>query len=366
MPSPTTAVVLSTASPEDLVLLGTRANPEERSDVRFVTFEEIAAAPANGVTRVGVLADSVVMALPPGMQLMDLLRRGPDRLREEGERALRQPHGSFQRDEIRLSAPLPAPPTIRDFMVFPNHVKGTGLLFGRPEIPAVWWEQPVFYFTNPYAVVGPYDDVPMPPGCVDLDFELEVAAVVGRSGRDLTVEDAQDAIVGYTIMNDWSARDLQAQEMTVGLGPAKGKDSATTLGPVLVTSDELEPFRSGTSFALEMSVSVNGQPFGTDRLDHMAWSFAEMVAYASRGTWVRPGDVLGSGTCGNGCLAELWGRQGRGRPPIGAGDVVSMTVEQLGTIENRVVRAPAASNERPAWLRNAADRRDRVRTATAT
>jgi 2-keto-4-pentenoate hydratase/2-oxohepta-3-ene-1,7-dioic acid hydratase in catechol pathway len=334
--------------------------------VRFVTFEERAVATADRVARVGVLADagltadSEVMALPPGKQLIDLVRLGPDGLREEGERALQRPHGSFRRNDIRLLAPIPTPPTIRDFMVFPDHVEGTGLLFGRPEIPSVWWEQPVFYFTSPHAVVGPYDEVPVPPGCVDLDFELEVAAVVGRPGRALSVDEAQDSIIGYTIMNDWSARDLQAREMVVGLGPAKGKDSATTLGPVLVTADELEPLRQGSSFALEMSVSINGQPFGTDRLDHMAWSFAEMVAYASRGTWVQPGDVLGSGTCGNGCLAEMWGRQGRGRPPIGPGDVVSMTVEQIGTIENRVVAAAPGLDESPAWLRNAIERRDRA------
>jgi 2-keto-4-pentenoate hydratase/2-oxohepta-3-ene-1,7-dioic acid hydratase in catechol pathway len=331
--------------------------------VKFVTFEQIPAA--DGMACAGVLADSAVIPLAPQVRLIDLVRLGPDRLREEGEHALGQPRRAVPLDEVRLLAPLPEPPTIRDFMVFPDHVEGVGMLFGRPGIPPVWWEQPVFYFTNPYAVVGPYDEVAMPPGCVDLDFELEVAAVVGRPGRDLTPEEAQQTIVGYTIMNDWSSRDLQSREMSVGLGPAKGKDAATTLGPVLVTADELEPFRHGTSFTLDMSVSINGLPFGTDRLDHMAWSFAEMVAYSSRGTWVRPGDVLGSGTCGNGCLAERWGREGRVHPPIGPGDVVTMTVDQIGTIENRVVAArlpaPATPDERPAWLRNAIDRRDASR-----
>lgn len=196
----------------------------------------------------------------------------------------------------------------------------------------------VFYFTNPYAVVGPYDDVPVPPGCRTFDFELEVAAVIGTAGSDLSVAEAEHHIAGYTILNDWSARDVQAHEMRAHLGPAKGKDTVTTLGPVLVTADELRPFRHGASFDLAMRVSVNDVVIGEDRLSNMAWSFAEMVAYASRGTWVRPGDVLGSGTCGGGCLAELWGRHGRDAvPPVRPGDVVTMTVEQLGTIRNRVV-----------------------------
>jgi 2-keto-4-pentenoate hydratase/2-oxohepta-3-ene-1,7-dioic acid hydratase in catechol pathway len=223
-------------------------------------------------------------------------------------------------------------------MTFEQHVQGAAMLMGDGRIGEEWYELPVFYFTNPYAVIGPYDDAPIPPGCHILDYELEVAAIVGRAGHNLSVDEAERHIVGYTILNDWSARDLQAREMRAHLGPAKGKDTATTLGPWLVTADELAPYRAGTSFDLGMSVSVNDVLLGADRLSNMAWSFAEMVAYASRGTWVRPGDVLGSGTCGNGCLAELWGRHGRDTaPPLRPGDVVTMTVEGLGTIRNRVV-----------------------------
>jgi 2-keto-4-pentenoate hydratase/2-oxohepta-3-ene-1,7-dioic acid hydratase in catechol pathway len=214
-----------------------------------------------------------------------------------------------------------------------------------------WYEAPTFYFTNPYALVGPHDDVPVPPGSELLDFELEVAIVVGRDGASLTPEQARDHVFGYTILNDWSARDLQRREMKVSLGPAKGKDSATTLGPWLVTADELEPYRDADGFlALDLRVSVNGAEVGQDLLSNMGWPFEDLISYASRGTWVRAGDVLGSGTCGNGgCLAELWGRRGRiDPPPLRPGDVVEMTVEGIGTIRNTIVQGSELPPVRPA------------------
>ena len=244
-------------------------------------------------------------------------------------------------DQVRLLAPL-APPTVRDFVAFEEHVEGVRKsIDGVGGVVPEWYEAPTFYFTNPYAVIGPDDDVPVPPGSSVLDFELEVAAVIGREGRHLAPEQAREHIAGYTIFNDWSARDLQAREMKVNLGPAKGKDTATTLGPWLVTADELEPYRDADGFlALAMSAEVNGRVVGRDLLSNMGWPFEDLIAYASRGTLVRPGDVLGSGTCGNGgCLAELWGR-GTSReelPPLRPGDVVTLTVEGLGTIANRVV-----------------------------
>ncbi|MFG1925288.1 fumarylacetoacetate hydrolase family protein [Cryptosporangium sp. NPDC048952] len=180
-----------------------------------------------------------------------------------------------------------------------------------------------------------------PPGSSLFDFELEVAAVIGRAGRDLVGPDAEAHIAGYTIMNDWSARDLQFTEMNVRLGPAKGKDTSTTLGPVLVTPDEIEPYRSGSSYDLRMTASVNGRPIGADSLSSMHFSFGAMIAHASRGTEVRPGDVLGSGTCGGGCLAELWDRHGLdAHPSLRPGDTVTIGVEQLGTITSRIVDYP--------------------------
>lgn len=245
---------------------------------------------------------------------------------------------------MRLLAPL-QPPTVRDFVTFEEHVEGVRRsVDGAAGVPEQWYAAPTFYFANPYAVYGPHDDIPVPPGSQVLDFELEVAAVIGKEGRDLTPEQARDHIVGYTVFNDWSARDLQSAEMRIGLGPCKGKDTATTLGPYLVTADELEPYRDTDGFLrLALTAEVNGQVVGKDLLSNMSWTFEEMTAYASRGTRVMPGDVLGSGTCGNGgCLAELWGVRGERTPaPLKPGDTVTLTVEGIGTVSNTVVAGAA-------------------------
>jgi 2-keto-4-pentenoate hydratase/2-oxohepta-3-ene-1,7-dioic acid hydratase in catechol pathway len=268
--------------------------------------------------------------------VLDLVRAGLPAALEAGAAALARP--AVPLDSVRLLPPLQAP-TVRDFVAFEEHVEGMVASSGEA-VPPQWYQAPTFYFTNPYALIGAHDDVAVPPGSQRFDFELEVAVVVSRDGASLTAEQARDHVFGYTILNDWSARDLQFREMAVKLGPAKGKDSATTLGPWLVTADELEPYRDDDGFlALDMRVSVNGTEVGQDLLSNMGWPFEELIAYASRGTEVRAGDVLGSGTCGNGgCLAELWGTRGDAAPPpLRIGDVVEMTVEGLGTIRNRVV-----------------------------
>ncbi|MFJ9566395.1 fumarylacetoacetate hydrolase family protein [Streptomyces fuscichromogenes] len=289
-----------------------------------------------GKRQSGVAADGRFHPFDHPVGLLDLITEGEEPLREAGGRALA---GSLPvaLADVRLLPPL-EPTTVRDYMTFESHVAGVARGYGDT-VPEEWYTAPAFYFTNPYAMIGAHDDVPVPPGCLRFDFELEVAAVVGRAGRDLTPERARDHIVGYTILNDWSARDLQGREMKVKLGPAKGKDTATTLGPWLVTTDELEPHRDADGFLdLALTVYVNSEVVGEDRLSNMAWTFEEMAAYASRGTWIRPGDVLGSGTCGNGgCLAELWGRNRVFEPPpLVPGDTVTMTVEGIGAISNTV------------------------------
>ncbi|MGW0707548.1 fumarylacetoacetate hydrolase family protein [Streptomyces sp. NPDC002643] len=287
--------------------------------------------------------DGTLRPLPGVHSLAGLLAEGgglPELLDGDTAPLAPGPHVS----EVRLLAPL-RPPTVRDFVTFEEHVEGVRRsVDGGAGVPEQWYAAPTFYFTNPYAVYGPHDDIPMPPGSGALDFELEVAAVIGEEGRDLTPEQARDHIVGYTIFNDWSARDLQSAEMRVNLGPCKGKDTATTLGPYLVTADELEKYRDPDGFLrLALTAEVNGEVVGRDLLSNMSWTFEEMVAYASRGTVVRPGDVLGSGTCGNGgCLAELWGVRGRqDPPPLKPGDTVTLTVEGIGSVSNTVVPGPA-------------------------
>ncbi|WP_216587592.1 fumarylacetoacetate hydrolase family protein [Streptomyces brasiliscabiei] len=297
--------------------------------MKFATFVH------DGKWQSGVVADDRVHAFEHPVDLLDLIMEGGEALCEEGERALARSL-SVPLADVRLLPPL-EPPTVRDYMTFESHVAGVARGYGDT-VPAEWYAAPAFYFTNPYAMIGAHDDVPVPPGCRRFDFELEVAAVIGKEGRDLTPERARDHIIGYTILNDWSGRDVQGREMKVKLGPAKAKDTATTLGPWLVTTDELEPHRDPEGFLdLALSVQVNGETVGQDRLSSMAWTFEEMAAYASRGTWIRPGDVLGSGTCGHGCLAELWGRKGfLEPPPLVRGDTVTMTVEGIGSISNTV------------------------------
>ncbi|MFJ6855091.1 fumarylacetoacetate hydrolase family protein [Streptomyces sp. NPDC091271] len=285
--------------------------------------------------------DGTLFPLPGVTSLTALLAKtgGLPGLLAAGGAALDGPAGPPV-SQVRLLAPL-QPTSVRDFVTFEEHVEGVRRsVDGVAGVPEQWYAAPTFYFTNPHAIYGPQDGVPVPPGSAVLDFELEVAAVIGREGHDLTPRQARDHIVGYTVFNDWSARDLQSAEMKVGLGPCKGKDTATTLGPYLVTSDELEPHRDAEGFLrLALTAEVNGVTVGEDLLSHMSWTFEEMTAYASRGTRVVPGDVLGSGTCGNGgCLAELWGVRGKQTPPpLKPGDTVTLTVEGIGSLTSTVV-----------------------------
>jgi 2-keto-4-pentenoate hydratase/2-oxohepta-3-ene-1,7-dioic acid hydratase in catechol pathway len=300
-------------------------------------------------TRAGVLADDQIYGFAQGIKLAGLLGDDGERLHQAGEDALKDPDAVVAVADVELLSPLPTPPTIRDFLCFEQHLAGVSLMY-NPEatVRPGFYKQPVFYFSNPYAVVGPDAGIPIPPGCSVFDYELEVAAVVGLAGRNLAPDAAERHIVGYTIMNDWSARDIQGPEMEMGLGPAKGKDTVTSLGPFLVTADELAPYRSGTAFDLDLSVTLNGREMGRDRWSSMYWSYAELLAYASRGTMVGPGDIIGSGTCGMGCLAEGWGRHGNEfSPPLAVGDVVELTVEGIGRLRNTVVAGDTLIPLRP-------------------
>jgi 2-keto-4-pentenoate hydratase/2-oxohepta-3-ene-1,7-dioic acid hydratase in catechol pathway len=289
-------------------------------------------------TRAAVVEDDVVRVLAAGIDTIELLSADP----EQRLRLASRTEAEVALHDAALLAPV-KPATIRDFSVFEQHIEGVRMN-GDPnaEVPPIFYESPYCYFTNPHALTGPGDAIAVPPGCERLDLELEVAAVIGRAGRNLTPEESAAHIAGYTIFNDWSARDLQMAEMRLGLGTCKGKDFANTLGPWIVTPDELEPYLDGDRLDLEMRADVNGRELGVDTLANMAWSFPELVSYASRGTVVVPGDVLGSGTCGSGCLFELWGRHGRDFfDPLGPGDVVSLHAEGIGTLTNTVVEGVA-------------------------
>ena len=225
-------------------------------------------------------------------------------------------HAEYPLADVLLRAPVLRPPAVRDFYAFEQHVRTARALRGLEMVPE-WYEVPVFYFSNPAAIFGPEDDVPYPEGTKELDYELEVAAVIGADG----------AIGGFTVMNDWSARDLQRLEMKVGLGPAKGKDFATSLGPVVVTPDEFDG-SGGTMLA-----RVNGEERSRGELGDMHFSWERIVSHAARNTRLLPGDVLGSGTVGTGCILELG--DGRWLEP---GDVIELEVEGIGVLRNTVVQ----------------------------
>src|SRR5437870_7855220 len=286
--------------------------------------------------RVGLLVDGSVHGLAHGVALVDLLGDDGTKLRHAADRATREPFEILTLDSIVLKAPIPRPPTIRDFYAFEQHVRTARQSRGLAMDPD-WYEMPVFYFSNPYCVIGPNVDVPVAPGSKEMDFELEVAAIVGRGGSDLEPRDAEQHIAGFCVMNDWSARDVQRREMKLSMGPVKGKDFATSLGPALVTRDELGPFRKGRAFDLAMTASVNGREYSRASLADIYWSFGEMLAYASRGTELVAGDVIGSGTCSTGCILELsLTHGGEAYPWLRPGDVVELDVGGLGTISNRV------------------------------
>ena len=254
-----------------------------------------------GGERVGLVVNGEIRALDRPATLLGMLSAGGSTMAEEALIARRRPAEVVPLARARLMPPIPRPPSVRDFMAFENHV-------------------------------------PIAPGSQAWDYEVEVAAVIGTGGSNLSVRAAETAIAGYTILVDWSARDLQNAEMSVGLGPAKGKDTATSFGPYLVTADELGGFASGGGYDLAMTATVNGDQWSAGSWADLHWTFGEMISYASRGTTLMPGDVIGSGTVGTGCILELSAVHGSQRYPwLRPGDRVRVEVEQLGAVETRIL-----------------------------
>ncbi len=273
--------------------------------------------------------------------MLTLLDRGPDALvqlsdaatafaRQFASEAEVPPEIAVARWEATLLSPLPRPRAFRDFYAFEQHVVAAYTRRGRP-VPAAWYRMPVFYFGHTGTFFGPDTAVPKPATTRELDFEMEIACVIGRPGRDIPVEQADEYIAGYAILNDWSARDVQREEMTVGLGPAKGKDFATSLGPWLVTSDELAARTRDGRLHLRMIARVNGDQIADGNAATMHWTFAQMIARASADVTLEPGDILGSGTVGGGCILELGPER---QPWLDAGDEVEIEVEGLGRLRN--------------------------------
>lgn len=298
--------------------------------MRWVTYEQ-----SDGTAAVGLVVADEIRALRDTHDVTELLGDDGEKLASAAQRAMNDPREVLALAEKRLLAPIRRPPSVRDFMAFEAHVINTRQV--GQQVEPVWYEQPGFYFSNPAAIHAPGDDVAIPPGCERFDYEVEVAAVIGLGGRDLTADQAGKHIAGYTVLVDWSARDLQRAEFPFGLGPSKGKDSATTLGPFLVTPEELEPVRAGRGFNLAMMAHVNGRLYSKGSWAEIYWSFEEMLAYASRGTQLVPGDIIGSGTVGTGCILELANLNGTETYPwLVPGDEVRVTVEQLGEVLTRV------------------------------
>ena len=274
--------------------------------MRLVTFRD-----GDGRSAVGRLDGERVVEQRAQHMLAWLAGEG----REDAERV-------HDRGAVTLLAPVPEPPSVRDFFAFEGHV-ATGWRLRGGEVPPAWYDAPVFYFSNPASIHGPGEPVRRPPATAMLDFELEIAAVLGADGE----------ITGFTLFNDWSARDVQRAEMTVGLGPAKGKDFAISLGPWLVTPDEL-PYEDGR-LRLTATVSVNGRELTRSDAGEQHWSWPELVAHAARDTRLRPGDVLGSGTLNRGCLLELGPLDGERF--LEPGDTVTLAAEGRGELTAAVV-----------------------------
>ena len=228
---------------------------------------------------------------------------------------------SFDDPDMRLLTPLDRVQSLRDFLAFEDHVK-RGAARRDSEVPAYWYEAPIYYKGNHRTIAGPNTECRWPRYSSHLDFELELAMIVGKRGRDVTPEEAPDHIFGFTIFNDFSARDIQAKEMATWLGPAKGKDFANALGPCIVTADEV-----GAEPDLEMICRVNGEEWGRARSSQAHWSWSQMIEHVSQSEDIYPGDVYGSGTPGGCCGLDL----GRRLEP---GDVVELEIEKIGILRN--------------------------------
>lgn len=311
--------------------------------MKLLSFEAGGGAALGAVGGDGSIIDLTALGDPNLASMQALIEAGEaglDRAREALERGV----GGREPESVRWLAPLPRPVQMRDFLVFEEHMRIAGWNGAKlrhqwgapppppapPPVPKIWYEQPLYYKCNRFAVAGPDTTIAWPLASRIIDYELELACVIGRGGRDIPAEDAAEHIFGYTVFNDLTARDLQFREMQGPLGPAKGKDfdGANVLGPVLVTADEIDGAK------LTMTAHVNGALWSSGSSSTMHWSFPQMIEHVSRGETLHPGEVLGSGTVGGGCGLEL-GRF------LKHGDVVTLEIEGIGRLTT-TIHAPHA------------------------
>ena len=241
---------------------------------------------------------------------------------------------AIKESEASLLPPVTNPDTFRDFYAFEKHVKAARKLRGL-EMHPDWYKLPIFYFSNPTTLYGHGEIVPYPTGTEELDFELEFAIIIANGGQNIKKENADKMIAGYTILNDWSARDLQREEMQLNLGPAKGKDFANSFGPYMVTPDELTDAWDNNKLHLRMTCHVNGKLISDGNTNDLYHSFPTMIERASMNVDLRPGDYIGSGTVGTGCILELRPESTGGW--LKRGDVVRLEIEHIGVLENTIV-----------------------------
>jgi 2-keto-4-pentenoate hydratase/2-oxohepta-3-ene-1,7-dioic acid hydratase in catechol pathway len=249
-----------------------------------------------------------------------------DEARSAVAQALRSGHESIlDPATVRLRTPIPRPPSVRDFYAFEAHVKKGFEKRGEP-MPKEWYEIPVYYRSGNHNIIGTDEDVLWPRFTEKFDYELELAAVISRRGSNVSAADAGSYIAGYMVMNDFSARDIQRREMKVRLGPAKGKEWCTALGPVLATADEV-----GDPYNLTMTARINGEEWSRGNSGSIYWKFEQMIEFLTQDDTIFPGDVIGSGTVGTGCGLELdrW---------VKPGDVMELEIEKIGVLRNRVVK----------------------------
>lgn len=306
--------------------------------MKLVSFKQ------NQVEKIGAIEDGMIYdlhALNPIISdnMLEFLRGGEKQI-QLAEAAVQKKEPTFSSDSVELLSPMPNPVSVRDAYAFRQHVETARRNRGLEMIPE-FDEIPIFYFTNHNAVFGEGDIQVLPKHLEKLDFELECAAVIGKAGRNISVSEADKYILGFMIMNDFSARGIQMQEMKLNLGPAKGKDFGTSFGPWLVTKDELEPFKisstEGDRYDLKMKAFVNDIQVSEDSLANMTWTFAQIIERVSYGVDIFPGDIIGSGTCGTGCFLELNGSHITDNQWLQPGDSVTLEIDGLGSLKNQIV-----------------------------